>query len=53
MKPKCSDHRRTVTKVAGRGIAMNAATRVVPHKDKDRRRPKTRELLRLAGDHES
>lgn len=36
---------RAKVKVAGRGIAMKASTRRVPHKHRDRRRPNTKQLL--------
>jgi len=36
---------RALVKVPGRGIALNASTRRVPHKHRDNRRPKTKQLL--------
>lgn len=44
MKPK--DRKKALSRVPGRGLHMDGGTRIVPAKNKDRRRPKTRELLR-------
>jgi hypothetical protein len=41
--------KKSQVKVPGRGLLMSGSTQRIPHKHIDRKRPKTRELIRDLG----